>query len=413
MTINERRKYIHKIWGIYRKASKSEKSAILDQAEQVTQMHRKSLIRILNGCLSRKKRSSERGKTYGTDIQDIIHIIAKSLDYPCAERLTPCLVYMAQQLEYHHELKTDAKILEQLAAISVSTVKRILKKRDKDEYKLAFRKAPCKPKTGLVSLIPIHIIPRDTSQPGHFEVDTVLHCGRNLSGTYVNTLQLVDIATGWSEIVAICGSSYQAVQNGFDFIFSRLPFHPIELHPDNGSELINHFVYKQWKELYPNIEVSRSKPYRKNDNRFVEENNNSLIRAYIGHSRLDSLAQLECLRELYEKLYIYHNYFQPNMKLIAKAINEKRVSREYDFARPPLTRLLETNAISSDKKDILLAHKRSINPMKLRFEIETLINKLLKLPGLEPGEKLDYYDTVINVKEPSVTLSNELTKDLR
>jgi len=108
MTINERRKYIHKIWDTYRKASKSEKSAILDQAEQVTKMHRKSLIRILNGRLSRKKRSSERGKTYGTDIQDIIHIIAKSLDYPCAERLTPCLVSMAKQIEYHHELKTDA-----------------------------------------------------------------------------------------------------------------------------------------------------------------------------------------------------------------------------------------------------------------------------------------------------------------
>lgn len=376
MTINERRKYIHKIWDTYRKASKSEKSAILDQAEQVTKMHRKSLIRILNGRLSRKKRSSERGKTYGTDIQDIIHIIAKSLDYPCAERLTPCLVSMAQQLEYHHELKTDAKILEQLAAISVSTVKRILKARDKDEYKLAFQKVARKPKTGLVSLIPTHIIPRDTSQPGHFEVDMVLHCGQSLSGTY------------------------QAVQNGFDFIFSRLPFHPIELHPDNGSEFINHFVYKQWKELYPDIEVSRSKPYRKNDNRFVEENNNSLIRAYIGHSRLDSLAQLECLRELYEKLYIYHNYFQPNMKLIAKTINEKRISRKYDSAQSPLTRLLETDAISSDKKEILIAHKLSINPMKLRSEIETLINKLLKLPGLEPGKKLDYYETIINVKKP-------------
>ena len=209
------------------------------------------------------------------------------------------------------------------------------------------------------------------------------------------------------------GSSYQAVQNGFDFIFSRLPFHPIELHPDNGSEFINHFVYKQWKELYPDIEVSRSKPYRKNDNRFVEENNNSLIRAYIGHSRLDSLAQLECLRELYEKLYIYHNYFQPNMKLIAKTINEKRISRKYDSAQSPLTRLLETDAISSDKKEILIAHKLSINPMKLRSEIETLINKLLKLPGLEPGKKLDYYETIINVKKPWVTLSNELTKDLR
>ena len=88
------------------------------------------------------------------------------------------------------------------------------------------------------------------------------------------------------------------------------------------------------------------------------------------------------------------------MKLIAKTINEKRISRKYDLTRPPLTRLLETNAISSDKKEILLAHKLSINPMKLRSKIEMLINKLLKLPGLEPGKKLDYYETIINVKEP-------------
>lgn len=89
----------------------------------------------------------------------------------------------------------------------------------------------------------MHVIPRTTTQPGYFEIDTILHYGTNSAGTYVNTLQMVDVATGWSEIVAICGSSYQAMQNGFEFIFNRLPFQPGELHPDNGSEFLNHFVY--------------------------------------------------------------------------------------------------------------------------------------------------------------------------
>ena len=353
MTINERRKYLHKIWDSYRKAEKAGKSAILDQAEQVTKMNRKSIIRILNGRLSRKKRSTERGRVYGIDIEDSLHIIAKSLDYPCAERLKPILVPIANQLEYHGELKTNAKMLTQLENISVSTIKRILKKRDKDDYKLAFRKVARRPKTGLIANIPMHVIPRTTTQPGHFEIDTVLHCGTNPAGTYVNTLQMVDVATGWSEIVAICGSSHQAMQNGFEFIFNRLPFQPRELHPDNGSEFLNHFVYAQWKELLPDVEISRSKPYRKNDNRFVEENNNSLIRAYIGHSRLDSLPQLECLRQLYERLYLFHNYFQPRMKLIGKSFVEKRISREFDTAKTPLDRLLETNAIPADKKEAL------------------------------------------------------------
>jgi hypothetical protein len=87
MNIDERRKYIHKMWGRYRQGKKGEKGKLLDEIEAVTGMHRKAIIRLLNGRLSRKKRSRERGKEYGVEVGDTVRVIARSLDYPCAERL--------------------------------------------------------------------------------------------------------------------------------------------------------------------------------------------------------------------------------------------------------------------------------------------------------------------------------------
>ena len=413
MTIDERRKYLHKLWGKYRIANKTEKTALLNNAVEVTRMHRKSVIRILTGRLSRKKRETERGKHYGAEVANCVLIVAESLDYICAERLQPVLLSSAEHLAHHGELVLNDHLRQKLANISPSTIKRILVNSDKPKSKIAFRKAPRKRNTSLKSTIPIRIIPHETCEPGHFELDTVKHCGTNPAGSYLNTLQMLDVATGWSEIVAICGSSFQAMQNGFDFIFKRLPFQPIELHPDKGSEFINGFVYKQWKQLYPEIEITRSKPYRKNDNRFVEENNNSLIRAYIGHSRLDSLPQLACLRSLYEKLYLYHNLFLPVMKLVDKVVTDKGLKRKYDLAKTPLDRLLETDTIDNQKKEELLALRRSINPRQLRKEIDRLIDTLLKLPCIGPDKKLNYYATIINVNEPLVTLSNDLTINVR
>jgi hypothetical protein len=100
-------------------------------------MHRKAIIRILNGRLSRKKRSRERGKVYGVEVGDAVRVIARSLDYPCAERLQPNLVWMAQQLQRHAELRVRQEVMEKLARVSVSTLKRILKLVGRSEPKLA------------------------------------------------------------------------------------------------------------------------------------------------------------------------------------------------------------------------------------------------------------------------------------
>ena len=408
MNTDERRKYLHKIWGRYRDLSKAEKSKLLTEAEAVTGLHRKSILRILNGRLSRKRREKQRGKRYGCEVEDVIHIIARSLDYPCAERLKPNLPWMAEHLAVYGELKLNQALREQLEKVSISTVKRLLKKRGKVEAKLAFHKAS-RPRQGQLSrLIPIRRIDWQTEEPGHFEVDLVHHCGPSAGGMYVYSLQMVDISTGWSEVTAIYGNSFQAMKDGFDFLFARLPFHVVELHPDNSAEFINRFLYRHWLSLVPNVKITRSKPYRKNDNRFVEENNHSLIRAYVGHSRFDSLDQLTCLRVLYEKLWLYHNFFLPVMHLKEKRVKEHHgLCRIHDQALTPLDRLIQAGVLSKSIEAELLETRNAINPVTLRSQIDVLIGNLLALSCLKHDQKLDFYLTKHNLKEPSVTLSFE------
>jgi hypothetical protein len=134
-------------------------------------------------------------------------------------------------------------------------------------------------------------IPWDMQAPGHFEVALVHHCGESAVGEYIHTLHMVDVATGWSELAALYGRSYRVMANGFDFILSRLPFLVLEIHPDNGSEFFNAQPIHFWGHKVSGLAISRNRTYQKNDNRFFEENNHSLVRAYIGHGCLDTHTQ--------------------------------------------------------------------------------------------------------------------------
>jgi len=414
MTVNERRKYLHNIWGRYIDSSKREKSLLLDEAMKVTGLHWKSILRLLNGHLSRKPRTRNRGKSYGPIVADAVRMIAKSMDYGCAERLKPNLVWMAELLQSHGELRLDDDLREKLTNISVSTIKRIVKTSEHRLDKIAFRNAPSKSNSQLKAKIPIKIIPWNVSMPGHFEVDTIHHCGDSAHGIYVYTLQLLDVASGWSEIVPVYGNSFAAMKDGFDYLLARLPFPVLEFHPDNGSEFINKLLLKHWKELVPDLDVTRSKPYRKNDNRFIEENNNSLIRAYVGPSRFDSAAQLATLRELEELLWLYHNCFLPCMRLQEKSISaEGKPKRTFAPAQPPLDLLLASDLPDKSRLKELCEIRKAINPLLLRENIDFCIQRLLALPCLGQLEKVNFYETKLNVKDPSVTLSFDLIEDVR
>ena len=388
MNIDERRKYLRLVKPRYRKAGRKEKGQLLDEMMAVTGLERKTLIHLMNGSLERKPRSKEREKTYKAPFDDALRVIYESFDYICADRLTPNLVWMAKHLETHHELKTTAKLLAQLEEVSISTVERRLNLIRQDKPRLP-RKKP-RPRSKRLQEIPMLRLPWSIAEPGHFETDLVHHSGPTVSGEYAYTLQMVDVATGWSERRAVLGRSYLVMEDAFRCLLARLPFRVHQIHPDNGGEFLNHHMLRFWGDIVQGVKLSRSRPFHKNDNPRVEQKNSTLVRAYLGYDRFDAVAQVLALNALYDKMWLYYNLFQPVMHLIEKEVIRENgqcahVKRRYDEARTPFDRLCKTEAILPQHHEQLKALRDSINPRRLRQEIYDDIESIFALPGATPG----------------------------
>jgi hypothetical protein len=388
MNIDERRKYLHLVKPRYRKAGRKEKGQLLDEMVAVTGLERKTLIHLMNGSLKRKPRAKARGKTYKALFDDALRVIYESFDCICAERLAPNLVWMAKHLESHHEMETTPELLAQLEQVSISTVERHLDLIQQDQPRL-FRKKP-NSRNKLLQNIPMLRLPWDIAEPGHFETDLVHHCGPTASGEYAYTLQMIDVTTGWSERWAVLGRSYLVLEDAFLCFLARLPFPVHQIHPDNGGEFLNHHMLHFWGEIVQGITLSRSRPYHKNDNPRVEQKNSSLVRAYLGYDRIDSVVQVLAVNQLYDDLWLYNNLFQPVMHLVGKEVIREdgktvRVKRLYDDARTPFDRLCETDAILPEHRQQLETLRDAINPRRLRQQIYDAIETIFKLPGAVPG----------------------------
>ena len=399
MSIDERYKYLRLRQKVYADGNRRERSRLLDEMEQVTGLSRKTLIRHMNGKIVRQPRRKQRGKTYGHQVDDALRVISETLDYICAERLTPSLVPMAVLLAGHGEMEVSSSLLEQLGQVSVCTVRRRLQKIDRLQlWRLPRRKSPKRPNP-VTRDIPMRVIPWDEQQPGHFEVDLVHHCGHSASGDYVHTVQMIDVATGWSERAAVLGRSQRVMEDAFRRMLARLPFPVLEIHPDNGSEFFNWHLVRFWKDAVKGVYLTRSRPFHKNDNRFVEQKNSTLVRAYFGNERLDSVAQTLFLNQIYEKMGSYYNLFQPVMRLMEKEVisttdQVRQVRRVYDTAKTPFERLCATGAISHEKRQQLEQLRDQTNPRQLHRDIYDLIHQLSLLPGAEPGATENVLDTL-------------------
>ena len=368
MTVNERRKYLKRMKPLYVQAKKAERSRLLTEMEQVSGLHRKSLSRLLHAAsLERQKRQKPRKPSYGAEGEEVIVQVWESLDYICAERLTPVLLTTAQHLARFAVVKLSGEIEEQLQTISRATVSRILRR-----FRSRRRRLPQKGAeraNQVTKGVPMGRLAWDLTEPGHFEVDLVYHSGKSTTGEHGHTIQMVDVATGWSERVAVMGRGQRAMEAGFEHLLSRLPFAVVELHPDNGSEFFNAHLVRYWKEKVVGVHLSRSRPYQKNDNRIVEQKNDTLVRQYFGDLRLDRPEQIEAMNALYEQMWIYYNLFQPVMHLIEKTAVGDKVRRKWDQARTPFERLKATGKLSAQQEQRLQTLYEQTNPRHLREEI--------------------------------------------
>jgi hypothetical protein len=397
MTVDERLKYLRVMKPEYKEADRKGKTQMLDEMQRATRYERKHLIRLLSGRLERKRRKGGRGRKYGAKVDDALRVIYEAWDYICAERLTPNLVWMAERLAAHGEMAVDEELLGQLGEISISTVERRLSKLRQDEPRLPRR--PPRREKAILRGIPMERLAWDTEVPGHMEADLVLHCGSSSQGTYVHTLQLIDVKTGWSERRAMLSRGQVVMEDAFEAILGRLPFEVHVIHPDNDSAFFNNHLLRFWGDRVPGVKLSRSRPYHKNDNPRVEQKNRTLVRAYLGDGRLDTVAHVLATNQLYDLMWVYYNLFQPVMHLKEKKVIQNdggppSVVRRHDTARTPFDRLCKTDAILPEHKRELEALRARTNPRQLRREIWAAVEAIAALPGATSDHRENAYDTL-------------------
>ena len=396
MTLDERYKYLRMMKKRYEQANKQEKGRLLLEMEAMTGQHRKSLLRALNSRLERQPRRRQRGNSYGPEVDDALRVIAESMDYVCAERMTPGLVRMAHHLAAHNELDLTPQLLLDLEQISVPTVRRHLQRLQQDQPHLARRRP--NETNPMRREVPMKRLPWQESQPGHFEVDLVHHCGPSTSGEYVHTLQMIDVATGWSERVAVLGRSFRVMEAGFQHCLERLPFPLRQIHPDNGAEFFNNQLLRFFGRIQPPVQLSRSRPYHKNDNRFVEQKNASLVRALLGYDRFDTIQHTNLLNHIYDLLWLYYNFFQPVMRLAEKTCTRTaqgtlHVKRQFDTAQTPFERLCASQTASELDLHPLYALRQRTNPRQLRNHFYVLLDRFFALPTAPPGVAQSVFQT--------------------
>jgi hypothetical protein len=397
MSLKTRTEYLQVMQPQYWAAkTRAAKSALLDQMCAATQLNREYLITKLRQPIVRRQRRRQRGKGYGSEVDAALALIWKAQNYICAERLQPALGYTARNLAAHGNLHLSPTLEKQLSQISVPTVRRHLPPLPPELR----RGRPPSPPTTLQRQIPIRRIPWDVTEPGHLEMDLVQHSGPDASGQFGYTLQLIDVATQWSVRRAVLGRSYVVIADALYTLFTQLPFPVKELHPDNGGEFLNHHLLRFLTQYYPHITLSRTHPGRPNDNRFVEQKNATLVRAFVGDRRLDTVAQIRYLNRLYDLLMPYYNLMQPVLHQIEKQhipATPQRPAytrRVHDTARPPLQRLCETAILASDQDRCLRQQQRDLDLLARQRQITTELPHLFRYPPADPLHPENVYETL-------------------
>jgi hypothetical protein len=369
----------------YLRASKKEKGKILDEFSKVVSCHRKAAIRLLhrrNQTGAGKKPG--RPRQYGATVAGALRVVWEATDRLCSKRLHPFLPELVKVLRRHGESTMTAEIEAQLCRMSPSTIDRLLRPWRRLGGRRPF--STTKPGSLLKSAIPIRTFADwEENRPGFLEADLVPHCGESAEGFYLNTLSVVDVASGWSECVGVWGKGQERVGGAVHHMRRRLPFPLLGLDSDNGSEFINQHLYAYCQR--ERITFTRSRSYKKNDSCHVEQKNWSVVRRLIGYDRYSSKAALEALNRVYYLTRLYVNFFQPVMKVVSKTRHGAKVHKVYDTARTPYQRLLESGVLTEAKQQELAATYHGLNPVFLLKQINENLECLWKLAERPAGQQ--------------------------
>lgn len=376
-----RHELVRAIGARYRAGSREEKLRILDEFVAVTGYHRKHSIRLLNtAAVVPTEHRPPRLRLYDEAVRQALVILWEASDRVCGKRLKPLVPVLLDALERHGHLKLDAAVRAKLNSVSAATIDRLLA----EPRGAAGRKRPAKPTPAIRKSIPVRTF-ADWKEPppGFMEADLVAHGGESVAGSFAHTLVLTDIASGWTECVSLAVREGSLVVDALARLRTSMPFPLRGLDTDNGSEFINETVLEYCNDSA--IEFTRSRPYRKNDQAWVEQKNGSVVRRLVGYRRLEGIAAAEALSRLYAASRLFVNFFQPSFKLAEKRRVGARVSKRYHVPETPCSRLLKSEDVSLETKDRLRPVATSLDPLRLLDEIRGVQHELA---GLAAGEIL-------------------------
>lgn len=367
MSQTSKRELLRAIRPRYTLGNRTAKQQILDEFVAATGYHRKYAIHVLNHPPKRlvAPRRARRSK-YTGGVRVALEKVWRVANCICGKRLVAVLPQYVEALERHGELDLDTETRFLLLTLSAATADRLLARARAEPKPHGL--TTTKPGTLLKAAIPVRTFAQwDDAQPGFMEVDLVAHCGVTTAGEYLNSLDMIDVKTRWVELAALRNRSQATVTAAIMDCQIRLPYRLRGLDSDNGAEFINydlkHFCEQE------QITFTRCRPYKKNDQAYVEQKNWTAVRQVVGYERYEGERACAQLHALYQPLRLYLNFFQPVMVLVEKQRMGAKVVKRYDVPKTPYQRVLEAPEIADDIKARLRQLYTTLNPAELLRQI--------------------------------------------
>ena len=381
MSPRSKREYTEAVHLRYKNASRQEKTAILDEFCATIKCHRKHAIRVLKDFKRfTKPKAKRKGRPHiyqSEAIRKPLKAIWLNANLPCSKRLKAILpIWLPGYAACFGELSSD--VTNALLKISPPTIDRLLK-----PIRFQFSKrgrATTKPGTLLRKQIPIKTNQWDEFRPGFLEADTVAHCGDSTAGMYANTVDFVDIATGWTEQRAVWGKGETGVLEQIKDIEKTLPFPILGFDCDNGGEFLNYHLQRHFTERKQPVQFTRSRAYHKDDNAHIEQKNWTHVRQWLGYDRLDNPGVVAPLNNLYAKEWrLFHNFFCPSVKLLSKNRIGSKTIKHHDSPKTPYQRIMESLHIQESVKRSLTKQLDKLNPFLLRRIMDKKLKQIFSI----------------------------------
>ncbi len=370
-----KKEYLVAIWDRYQRAGRRYKSKILDEFCEVCGYARKYAIGLLGGQPGRRGKKRGPRRRYDALVRVPLEAIWVASEQMCSKRLKAALPLWLPFYEQEHGALAGA-VRRKLLQISAATIDRLLK-----PARARFRgKGLCgtRPARLLRYQIPIRTDNHDVDRPGFLEADTVAHCGNSLAGDLIWSLTFTDIFSQWTENRAVWNKGAQGVLEQAKQVEATLPFELLGLDVDNGSEFLTFHLWRYLLDRPRPVPLTRSRPYRKNDQAHVEQKNWTHVRQLLGYQRLESPELVPLINDLYDTWGRLHNFFCPTLKLLSKTRRGSKTIRKYGPPQTPYQRLLDSRHLTPEQKQKLQKQHEQLNPLRLKEELERKLKKVLK-----------------------------------